>query len=709
MRGAIVILALAAGAIHGAEARADSNLTLAGTLAPGEPSSIEIRGDLAYVAAGRRFNILDIGDPQSISLVSSTPLTGVSSELVVNGDLVYLMEGAAGISIYGVTSPEAPVRLGGTATSGTALAGELFGNLLFIAAGDGGLLVVDVYNPGAPAQLGSSTFPGYTIEDVAIDGSMAYLMAIRPEWDLFFPTLMAVSLGNPVSPTLVASHEYLPQAFGGSILVHDSVIYLTDGYSTVYSAEYATLSGIVPLGELACPAAAITVDANGDLFAADYREFASVDISQPDAMALISTIPTPGWGGGFNIDGARTLLPQGDRGAVLLDVTNPQQMLELTHWFPPGDANGLTYRDGLLFVAGEQTWVIDAADPASMKSLAANGTGIWDWVTQPTDHGVAYAAGSGIRAIDVGTGSTLGSVRPDGQTLDVSFWNDTVYSAQSASGFAILDFSDPTQPQQVGGFTGHTIRKLAAGHDVLYTAGAGLIEAFDVTDPTAPVSTFSTPYTDFIGDVVVEGGRLFVCEGTGGVHIFGLGDPLFPKHLGTLPAQTRTYDVAVRGRMMAVAEPDHGAFLYDLEDPSSPLLVGSCSRPGRIDEVVLSDHTLFLNVDGEGVYAYAIDDVVTAAPAPSGSAAFLRIAENPARNVARFSFGTPWPDEVELTVYDLAGRRVSRFRRSTRPGEPSWIVWNGRDASNRSVASGVYVVRLTTSRSTLTDKITFMR
>jgi hypothetical protein len=292
----------------------------------------------------------------------------------------------------------------------------------------------------------------------------------------------------------------------------------------------------------------------------------------------------------------------------------------------------------------------------------------------------------------------------------VSFWGTNVYSAQYTDGFAVLDFSDPAHPQQIGGFTDHWILKLAAYRDVLYTAGhPGLIEAFDVTDPTMPISTFSMPYTDFIGDIVVEGGRLFVSEGDQGVHIFGLSDPLAPKHLATVPAQTRCYDVAVRGLMMAIAEPDHGAFLYDIRDPSAPVLVGSCSRPGRVDEVALSDRTLFLNVDGEGVYAYAISGVVTGAPSLSSTGAFLRAGTNPARRVAEFWFGTDWADDVELAIYDLAGRRIRSFRQQTRPGEPSWLAWDGRDSANRSVAHGVYFVRLNTSRSTITEKITFIR
>ena len=705
-----VALVILVSSIVGSSAEADLNLTLEGVLATGQSNASELRGDLAYVVGGGYLNILDISDPQDIRVISATDLAGVGAGLLLDGNLAYLMEGTTGVSIYDVSNPASPIRRSGVSMSGSARSGVLVGDLLYVAASDAGLRVVNVANPLAPYVAGGWSWPEFAVDDVAVDGDIAYLMSVRTEWDLFFPNLMAFSLANPVAPALLDWHEYPPQAGIGGILVHDSVIFMTDGSARLYSAAYSPPDGLAPLGELDCPAQSIALDASGDLFATDTREFASVDISKPDSMVVISTLPTPRWGSSFNIDAGRTFLPQSDHGALLLDVSDPAQMLELAHYWPPGDANGLTYRDGLLFVAGQQTWVIDATNPANMKAVAENGTGIWDWVAQPNDFGVAYVAGRGTRALDIATGLTLGEIQPDGQEVDVSSWGTRVYSAQYTEGFAILDFSDPTQPAQIGAFTDHWVRKLAAYRDVVYTAGhPPLIEAFDVSDPSAPVSTFSTSYTDFVGDMVVEGGRLFVCEGDQGVHIFGLSDPLSPQLLSTVPAQTRCYDVAVRGLMMAIAEPDHGAFLYDIRDPSSPVLVGSCSRPGRVDEVALSDHTLFLNVDGEGVYAYSISSTVTGIPSLSDSGAFLRASMNPARSVAEFSFGTAWTDEVELAIYDLAGRRVRSFRQSTNSGRPSLITWDGRDDTDRSVASGVYVLRLTTSRSTVTDKITFIR
>ena len=72
MKRGFTLLAIVAFWVVGAEARADFNLTLEGTLATGQSNAVEIRGNLAYVVGGGYFNILDISDPQDISAISST-------------------------------------------------------------------------------------------------------------------------------------------------------------------------------------------------------------------------------------------------------------------------------------------------------------------------------------------------------------------------------------------------------------------------------------------------------------------------------------------------------------------------------------------------------------------------------------------------------------------------------------------------------------
>jgi hypothetical protein len=64
---------------------------------------------------------------------------------------------------------------------------------------------------------------------------------------------------------------------------------------------------------------------------------------------------------------------------------------------------------------------------------------------------------------------------------------------------------------------------------------------------------------------------------------------------------------------------------------------------------------------------------------------------------------------VELALYDATGRRVrTLLRERLAPGLHS-VEWDGRDATGREVASGIYVARLESAGHTVTRKLTLLR
>jgi hypothetical protein len=64
---------------------------------------------------------------------------------------------------------------------------------------------------------------------------------------------------------------------------------------------------------------------------------------------------------------------------------------------------------------------------------------------------------------------------------------------------------------------------------------------------------------------------------------------------------------------------------------------------------------------------------------------------------------------VDLAVYDVSGRLVRRIDRQTRAAGEYLQSWDRRDSSGRTVARGVYVVRLGLDASSLTQKIVLAR
>jgi aminopeptidase N len=84
----------------------------------------------------------------------------------------------------------------------------------------------------------------------------------------------------------------------------------------------------------------------------------------------------------------------------------------------------------------------------------------------------------------------------------------------------------------------------------------------------------------------------------------------------------------------------------------------------------------------------------------------LDMRPNPARSWVGFMIGGPVDDQFVLAVYDVQGRRVKTVWDGPRP--PREISWNGTDDSGNTVASGVYVARLTSRSGEVKRRLVFV-
>ena len=64
---------------------------------------------------------------------------------------------------------------------------------------------------------------------------------------------------------------------------------------------------------------------------------------------------------------------------------------------------------------------------------------------------------------------------------------------------------------------------------------------------------------------------------------------------------------------------------------------------------------------------------------------------------------------VSVELFDIRGRRVRQLLQAPLAPGPHRLVWDGRDASGRSLASGVYLYRVRLADETWNGKITLLR
>ncbi|PIE75793.1 hypothetical protein CSA17_05630 [bacterium DOLJORAL78_65_58] len=85
------------------------------------------------------------------------------------------------------------------------------------------------------------------------------------------------------------------------------------------------------------------------------------------------------------------------------------------------------------------------------------------------------------------------------------------------------------------------------------------------------------------------------------------------------------------------------------------------------------------------------------------------IAPNPFNPQTTIKFHTPAGQQVQLAVYDAAGRRVTVLMDGWAPAGWHEVVWEGRDAHGGAVASGVYQVRLESGATVIWRKLTLLK
>jgi hypothetical protein len=103
------------------------------------------------------------------------------------------------------------------------------------------------------------------------------------------------------------------------------------------------------------------------------------------------------------------------------------------------------------------------------------------------------------------------------------------------------------------------------------------------------------------------------------------------------------------------------------------------------------------------------DPVGEASQAVANAGLEVTASPNPFNPHTTIYFDLPAAANVDLVVYDLAGRRVKTLATGFLPAGQHRAPWNGRDESGRLVASGTYVCRLRAGNHVESERIMLLK
>jgi hypothetical protein len=135
--------------------------------------------------------------------------------------------------------------------------------------------------------------------------------------------------------------------------------------------------------------------------------------------------------------------------------------------------------------------------------------------------------------------------------------------------------------------------------------------------------------------------------------------------------------------------------------------IGIAANNGKV-------YPMWTRMDNEDLSVWvALVDIPTgidvAAPGGVSSSVLRQNYPNPFNPTTEIVFELRQRTDVELTIYDVEGRRVRTLVDRVVATGPCRVTWDGRDAGGNPVSSGVYFYTLHTPTETLTRKMTLLK
>jgi len=249
---------------------------------------------------------------------------------------------------------------------------------------------------------------------------------------------------------------------------------------------------------------------------------------------------------------------------------------------------------------------------------------------------------------------------------------------------------------------------------------------------TADISV-DAEYDDTMNGTIDAAGDLSITSGTlSGSSSYGKlnagDDAALPVELSSFSAEATEQGVVLR--WVTASELDNLGFILERQSEGAPewlkiasYQTNSTLRSQGNTSQMTSYSFMDKNVQTEGTYNYRLSDVSTDgeihvydviqitmqyAAAP-GETLLDPAFPNPFNPQTKISYQLAESGIVEISVYDMLGRKVSMLLNENQNAGSYNIYWHGRDNSGQQVSTGTYILRMSTGEMVQTQKVLLMR
>lgn len=377
------------------------------------------------------------------------------------------------------------------------------GETAYAADSRGGLMIFDIAEPARIASIGRIQLTGITgdLQRVAVDGDLLYAVDDGNQMFVF-------GIINPAEPRLLGIAD---------APVFPNEIHFEDQFACSFS----------PVGGLSV-----------------------YDFSNPLSPVLLDNAPTKDISRDLAIENGYAYLADLSVGLRRFDLSDRENLLELSTVLFAGDVEQVESDNGLVFVletteSGSSISIVDVSEP--LMPLPINSIPV-----------------------------------PDGSNFRVA--GSVLYLASGDSMLRLIDVTDPLNPDELGAApTPATIFGMTIlGEGLLLLRGLSdlsddlhELSLVDAQDASSPAVTARFRFPEQLNHARTRDGLVYVTNGSPSLQIYDTSEPGAIIALGAADAAPDGLAVAVDGDQAYVAHGSDGVAVFDIQDPANPSVIGS--------------------------------------------------------------------------------------------------------------------------------------
>ncbi|HHS50825.1 MAG TPA: T9SS type A sorting domain-containing protein [candidate division Zixibacteria bacterium] len=684
-----------------------------GRIDMGPMGAVASEGQVVYAGMGGALNIYNIYHkdfPQLISTIDDR--SSNVKAIAVEDDILWVLWEREGLHAFDITdrysprliselTPEADERI----QRFTAM--DIDGDIAFVAGADF-VASVDIFDPDRPEIINFATLNGAPLR---IDyhenklylaaGNLGLAALFLPQPNEFF--LMGVQEG--IYTTV--------KAYGTSV-VYGRLDEPRPGEQKLFREQLFSMPFRSPM----------VVDVRDDhLFAGGLENFAVYRIPEragedPKMIWDLPFLPTVD----LALHDDVIYLANSHKGLSVFDIRNPYSPREIgsfaTHDFP----RRATIHNGLLYVAAgvSGALVFDVGNPAFPRLLDTLASDLYELVWDVAVEGeFVYVLGA---RDDISENVFVAQFREDGRFMaeypiarvsaldpigEMAFDGKRMAVSLGTGGIAVCDYLDGRISPRYH-ITDRSLQfsDLAfVGENLIASDFHGGYHIFALDRGIPPTIGHIKTSEEGGNGIAVRGDYLLSADGPAGLAVINISDPTRP-FLADRYITTWGSDVTLHGDYAFLADGQGALKVFDISKLPDIRLVAELADGGYWTGAAIEDNFLFGIDRFAGIHIIEILQAELAkAPAEKpAEVAVIDAFPNPFNARATITIDLPERADVDLSIYDISGRKVTTIIRDDLPRGRYNLTWRADDEP-----SGTYFAVLRTGGTELRKKLLLVK